>query len=74
MDDALARGLVERAARGDELLGRGGLVAGGDGLVDLLDGRLDRGAHGLVALLGLAVRQNALLLALDVRQLDRSFP
>src|SRR5689334_1031046 len=48
VDDALARGGVDGGLLGLVRLERGLLVAGGDGLLDLLDGAAQRGAQAHV--------------------------
>src|SRR5215207_11041386 len=67
VDDALARGLVERLAGGRERgRGSGGVAGLGSG-ADAPDGRLQGGLDGNVALTRLLVGLDPLHLGLDVR-------
>src|SRR4051794_24362036 len=73
VDDALRRRLVQLLHRDAE--GRGGLVlvTGVHGEADVAHVRAELALHGLVAVVGLLVRADALQLRLDVRQC-RSVP
>ena len=67
VDDALGDGLVQLAGGGLEVLERGVLVSGLDGLAHAAHVGLELGLDGLVAQAGLLVGLDALDLGLDVR-------